>query len=65
MTRICSVCGSTKTGDEAEIKKDIGAHDKFWSKMHLPYCTYVLLNDHERFQYFAEHGSPLSSEMED
>lgn len=65
MIRICAVCGSTKTGNEAEIKPGVVAHEQFWSKMHLPYCTYVLLNEHEKFQYFAEHGSPLSSEVED
>lgn len=65
MIRTCSVCGSTKTGNEAEIKPGIEAHNQFWSKMHLPSCAYVLLNEHEKFQYFAEHGSPLSSVTEE
>lgn len=62
MTRSCAVCGQKKSGDEAELKPGIEAHEKFWNKLHLPGCKYVAMNQYQKLDHFMEHGSPVSSE---
>lgn len=62
MTRSCQMCGSVKTGDQAEIKWDYpGSVTEFWNKMHLPGCKYMAMSEPERLDYFMENGSPTTS----
>jgi hypothetical protein len=65
MTRSCALCGSVKTGLEAEIKAGGEAFsvalDHWWRGMHKPGCRYLEWSASERTAYFMEHGSPLSS----
>jgi hypothetical protein len=64
MIRRCELCGSEKRGAEAEFKsKGIIGHDAWWAKMHNDGCEYLKIT--ETTTYVMEHGSPLSSVVEE
>jgi hypothetical protein len=65
MIRRCELCGSEKRGEDAKFAEGhpIEVHDKWWRAMHKPGCAYLKIE--ERTMYIAEHGSPLSSVLEE
>lgn len=65
MTRSCSVCGGSKSGEEAKLEWDVPVahpgHDALWSKIHRAGCKYVAMTPGQKVDDFMENGSPVSS----
>lgn len=60
MIRTCAACGAKQeTKNEASEKKFT------WDKLHLDTCPWVKLDQNQKFDYFVENGSPLSSVVDD